>query len=344
MVARKPTLKMIASNAGVHVSTVSRALDPAKRHLIADPVIKAVEAAAQALGYRRDIGAAALRTGRTKLVGVILPDIANPVFGPILSGVEEALNQEGYSALVANAGRSAGRALEAAESLIARRVEGLVVATAELDDAVVALCLAERVPAVLVNRTEATTRTPAVVSDDREGMRLAIRHLVELGHTRIGHIAGPQNVSTGVWRLDGFLAAMAAERLSPEAVVTATDYTREAGRRAAKALLASHDVTAIAAANDLLALGAYAALAEAGLGCPRHVSIVGFNDMPLIDLVTPPLTSIRINPEAMGAAAGKRLLMAIADPQARAELQLLPPMLTLRASTARPQNEPRISV
>jgi LacI family transcriptional regulator len=338
MVQRKPTLKVIAAHAGVHVSTVSRALDPSKRHLIADDVIKAVEVAAQAVGYRRDIGAAALRTGRTRLVGVILPDIANPVFGPILSGVEEALNQQGYSALVANAGRSAERALAAAESLIARRVEGLVVATAELDDAVVALCLAERIPAVLVNRTEVTARTPAVVSDDREGMRLAIRHLVELGHRRIGHIAGPQTVSTGVWRLEGFIGAMAAEELPDHAVVTATDYTRNAGRQAAKVLLAQHDITAIAASNDLLALGAYAALTEVGLGCPRDVSIVGFNDMPLIDLVTPPLTSIRINPEVMGAKAGERLLRAITETGVQHDVQLLPPMLTLRASTARPRD------
>ncbi|MGL4239684.1 MAG: LacI family DNA-binding transcriptional regulator [Beijerinckiaceae bacterium] len=324
---------MVAEAAGVHPSTASRALDPAKRHLIAADVVTLIEATARKVGYRRNLGAAALRTGRSRLIGVLLPDIANPVFGPILGGVEEALAAEGYSAIVANAGGSAERAAAAAEQLIARRVDGLVAATAERIDPVVSLCLGERVPVVLVNRAEERARAPTVISDDRQGMRLAVDHLVALGHRRIAHLAGPQHVSTGLWRLEGFRASMAEHGLPSDAVATAWAYHREAGHAATCQLIATHRITAIAAANDLLALGAYAALSEAGLRCPDDVSVIGCNDMPLVDLVEPALSTVRINPEELGRRAGRRILRALAQESAAPEIDVVAPVLIIRKST-----------
>jgi LacI family transcriptional regulator len=332
---RKPTLTMVAEAAGVHTSTASRALDPGRRHLVASEVTLRVQAEAAALGYRRDMGAAALRTGRTRLVGVIVPDVANPVFGPILSGVEQALQARGYSAVVANAGGTAERAMQAAGSLIARRVEGLVLATAELDDRVVSLCLDERMPATLVNRAEANLRVPTVVSDDRAGMRLAVRHLAGLGHRAIAHLGGPQNVSTGVWRREGFLAAMAEAGLEPAGIVIAESYSRAAGLVAAHALLDGPRPTAIAAANDLLALGALTAISEVGMACPAEVAIVGYNDMPLVDLVSPPLTTIRISTQEMGRRAGEAILAAIEGDASARGTDLIEPVLVVRGSTAR---------
>lgn len=331
-----PTLKMIAAAAGVHASTASRALDPARRHLIADDLARHIEETARRLGYRRNVGAAALRTGRSHLIGVILPDVANPVFGPILQGVEEALASEGYSAIIANAGGSAGKAMAAAENLLARRVEALVSASAELHDPVVALCRDAGVPLVLVNRAEATLRTHTVVSDDRRGMNLAVQELIALGHSRIGHIAGPQNVSTGLWRKDGFVSAMVQAGLASHAVAVAESYSCAAGEAATTALLKRSKVTALAIANDLLALGAYAALAHAGLRCPDDVSIIGYNDMPLIDLVEPSLSTIRINPGSLGQRAGKLVLQAINEPGLAPRFEILDPALVVRRSIARP--------
>lgn len=328
-----PTLRSVAESAGVHPSTASRALDAAKRHLIAPEVVERIERTAAALGYRRDIAAAALRTGRTRLIGAILPDVANPVFGPILSGIEQALAEDGYSAIVCNAGGSGERAVAAAEQLIARRVEGLLLATAELDDPVVALCQRRGVPVVLVNRAEALPRAPAVVPDDRAGMRLAVEHLAALGHRRIGHLGGPQTVSTGLWRLQGFREAMTEVGLDAGAVAIADAYSRDAGETAAARLIAAHALTAIAAANDLLALGAYRALAAAGLRCPRDISIVGFNDMPLIDMVDPPLTSIHINSVELGCRAGAGIVAVIAGGAADGSPDLVPPSLIPRGST-----------
>jgi LacI family transcriptional regulator len=157
---------------------------------------------------------------------------------------------------------------------------------------------------------------------------------VGLGHRRIGHIAGPQNVSTGLWRKEGFSNAMAALGLPEGPIVVAESYSRKSGFLAARALLAAHKVTAIAVANDLLALGAYAALAERGLRCPHDVSIFGYNDMPLMDLVEPPLSTIRINPEELGHRAGKRVLKAIRAGELVPEFDVLEPTLVLRRSTA----------
>ncbi len=329
-----PTLKMVAEVAGVHPSTVSRALDPARRHLIGDDVLRKIENTARGLGYQRNIAAAALRTGRSGMVGVILPDVANPVFGPILAGVEEALGREGYSAIVANAAGSAAKALEAAQRLSARSVDGIVLAAAELDDAVVSFCREVGLPVVLVNRAEKKRRAPTVISDDRAGMALSVRHLQALGHRRIGHLAGPQTVSTGLWRRQGFERAMREAGGGPVAIATA--YDRESGERAADLLLADLSLTAIACANDLLALGAVSAARKRGLRCPVDISIVGYNDMPLIDILDPPLTSIRISSEEMGRAAGLRLLRALTEEPDRDDRTVVAPTLVIRGSTAPP--------
>jgi len=332
------TLRSVADAAGVHTSSASRALDPAKRHLVGSEVADRVQAAARRLGYRRDDTAVSLRTGRSGLVGVILPDIVNPVFGPILSGIEAVLERRGYVAFTANGGTDERHQVEVARRLIARRVEALILATVCNDDPVVALCLAADMPTVLVNRAEARSRVPAVVSDDVRGMELAVEHLVGLGHRRIGHIAGPAHLSTGTLRREGFeRAARAAGLRTSDAVATASSYTREAGRAATAALLDRHDLTAIVAANDLLALGVYQDLAARGLSCPEHLSVVGHNDMPLVDMVDPPLTTIRISHREMGEEAARLLLARIDGDMCPSPIvHVTRPVLVVRGSTRAP--------
>src|SRR5689334_10394224 len=147
----RPTIKDVASRCGVHPSTVSRALSPAMSHLVADDVAKRIRAAADALGYRPNVTAAGLRTGRSGLIGVLVPDIADPGFPPILGGVTEALHAGGYAPIVVDVGPG-GSQLEIVERLIARGVDGLVLATATLHDPVIAYCIDSGVPVVLVNR------------------------------------------------------------------------------------------------------------------------------------------------------------------------------------------------
>src|SRR5437899_9216572 len=135
------TLKQIAAATGVHTSTVSRALDPQKRHLVADDVAERIVHLAQSLGYQPNRVATSLRTGRSHLIGVLLPDIANPVFAPILSGVTEALSLEGYSPIVADVGIDASRQRVLVDNLLNQRVDGLILATVARNDDIVGYCL-----------------------------------------------------------------------------------------------------------------------------------------------------------------------------------------------------------
>jgi LacI family transcriptional regulator len=330
---RGATLQQVADAARVHRSTASRALSPETAGLISPDVVARITETAARLGYRRDLLAASLRTSRTRLVGVLVPDFANPVFAPILAGVEAALAEHHYAMLVANAPGDAS-ALELVEGLVARRAEGLILATAHARDRVLARCVELGLPTVLVNRSDPEGRLSAVTPDDHEGMRLAVLHLASLGHRRIGHLAGPQDVSTGLLRAEGFRSAMLEAGLTPGPIVAAAAYTREAGQAAAARLLARRGLTAIAAANDLLALGAVRALSARGLCCPDDVSITGHNDMPLVDMVQPPLTTIRISHDLIGREGARLLLERIAQPDLPPAQIRTPPELILRASTA----------
>jgi LacI family transcriptional regulator len=333
------TLKQIAAATGVHTSTVSRALDPQKRHLVADDVAKRIARLAQSLGYQPNRVATSLRTGRSRLVGVLLPDIANPVFAPILSGIAEALATEGYSPIVADAGNDPSQQIAFVDNLLNQRVDGLILATVSRDDDVVGYCLARGLPVVLVNRFEFRDRVSSIVSDDERGMRLAVDHLVSNGHSQIGHVSGPLSTSTGLLRRDGYSRAMAHHGL-PVHIEEASHFTRDAGIGPAHALLAgTAGITAIVAANDLLALGAFDAMRALGLRCPHDISVVGHNDMPLVDLISPPLTTVRIEHREMGRGAAKLLLNEIdnrdtAAQDAAAQHVILQPGLIVRASTA----------
>ncbi|MGX1791174.1 LacI family DNA-binding transcriptional regulator [Bosea sp. NPDC055332] len=340
---RRPnvTLKQVAERAGVHASTVSRALNADTRSMVVADVVARVEKAALELGYRRDPVAASLRTGRSKLIGVLVPDIVNPVFGPIVSGVSEVFAAQGFAVIIADAGNDEHRQIELAEGLVAHRVDGLILATVSRDDPLVDYCLSRRLPAVLVNRAEMRARLPAIISDDALGMQLAVDHLIELGHRVIGHLAGPSRHSTGYLRRRGFQLAVMSHDITLEAAPCeeASAYSREEGAAATHRLLdARPDLTAIASANDLLALGAYDALRERGLACPEDVSVIGHNDMPMLDLVSPPLTTVRISHKQMGRQAAQLLQAAIEGHDTPPHNIVLPSQLILRASTAGPRS------
>jgi LacI family transcriptional regulator len=329
------TVLDVAKAAGVHPSTVSRALKPETRSLLTPEVAARVLAIANQLGYQPNSLAAGLRTRRSDVIGVVLPDITNAVFPPILRGIEDALNAEGLVAIVANAGIDPERQRGIVQRLLARQVDGLILATAAREDSSVDLCLDRGIPIVLVNRHETAHRAPSVSSDDAAGMALAVAHLRALGHRRIGHLGGPQMVSTGAERLRGFHAAMAEAGLTPASVVTAASFTRAAGVEAAGRLLdAAAGLTAVVAANDLLALGLYDVLAERGRSCPGDVSVVGHNDMPLVDMVAPPLTTIRIRHHEMGLEAARLLLELMRKTSPGVTDVVLRPELVVRASTA----------
>ncbi|MDQ7958590.1 MAG: LacI family DNA-binding transcriptional regulator [Pseudomonadota bacterium] len=330
----KVTIRDVATASGVHFSTVSRALDPARRKRISKEVLELVEETARRLGYQPNRAASALRTGRTHTIGVLVPDITNPVFPPILQGIEASAAARGYFVFVANVGDP-----QLARPILARmqaqQIDGLVMAIALRDDPLIDFVRDNGLHAVMVNRADESGRLPAAVSDDRLAMKLAVDHLAALGHRRIAHLAGPQNVPTGVGRRQGVEQAMHDHRLKPPRVVECESYSREAGREAMRTLLDSGPrPEAVVCCNDLVALGAYDVLREAGLRVPQDISITGHNDMPLVDMVDPPLTTIRLPHRELGWRAAEMLFDEIEGKSLSASTVVLRPELVVRASTA----------
>lgn len=334
---KRLTLANLASQLNVHSSTISRAMNPKTRHLISDEVVERILKAAAGLDFQPNRIASSLRTRRSHTIGVVLPDITNPLFPPILLGIEKVLTDNGYVALVANAGSDSVHQRFVVDQMLARQVDGLILATVTRGDPVLALCLSDGIPVVAVNRTEAQGKVPDVVCDDTIGMRLAVDHLIGLGHRHIAHITGPQKLSTGRLRKQGFIAAMKHHGLKTY-MVQADGYTREGGQSACAAILQQFpEVTAIAAGNDLIALGCYDVLRAAKRVCPEDVSLVGYNDMPLADMLAPALTTIRVPRHEMGANAARLLLDQIHGVKNGTIHIVLAPELVVRGSTAPPR-------
>ena len=336
---RPATLRDVAAAARVHPATASRALNPETRILVSEDTARRVTAAAAKLGYRPNPVARSLRTRRSHTVGVLIPDLNNPLFPPIVRGLEDKLAAAGYVALIGNTDADASRERLIFEQMRARHVDGFVLATATLHDRLLAEAAAADLPVVLMNRLSQDYSFPSVSVDNEQGGRMAISHLARLGHTRIAHIAGPQEASTGVSRLRGFREGMAAHGLEvrEDLIAYAGRYTVEEGSRCARELLtAQGGFTAVAAANDMLAVGCYAALDEAGLQCPDDISVIGFNDMPFIDRLRPPLTTVRFPHYQLGTEAAQLLLERIGEREAPVKILYLAPELIVRKSVAAP--------
>jgi LacI family transcriptional regulator len=336
---RPATLRDVAAAARVHPATASRALNPETRILVSEDTARRVAAAAAKLGYRPNPVARSLRTRRSHTVGVLIPDLNNPLFPPIVRGLEDKLAAAGYVALIGNTDADASRERLIFEQMRARHVDGFVLATATLHDRLLAEVAAADLPVVLMNRLSQDYSFPSVSVDNEQGSRMAISHLARLGHARVAHIAGPQEASTGVSRLRGFREGMAAHGLEvrEDLIVYAGRYTVEEGSRCARELLAVQGgFTAVAAANDMLAVGCYAALDEAGLQCPDDISVIGFNDMPFIDRLRPPLTTVRFPHYQLGTEAAQLLLERIGEREAPVKILYLAPELVVRKSVAPP--------
>ena len=293
------------------------------------------------LRYTRNPLAFGLKTRRSFTVGVIVPDLTNPLFPPIVRAVERTLGKEGYVTMLADSDND--REVEGAilESLRARQVDGLILATASLHDDIVKRCQEQNIPLVLVNRTVLDDTVTSVVTNDAYGIRLAVDHLLHLGHRKLAYVGGPLNTSTAVARRVGFIAALKAYRLSvrDRLIADCASFTAKVGHAATRELLKNgkRSFTAIVAANDMLALGCCDALTEAGLECPKDVSITGYNDMPFADRFNPSLTTVRIPHDQIGVQASLLLLRKMREPETSVPSLLLEPVLVVRGSTTSAQ-------
>jgi LacI family transcriptional regulator len=335
-----PTLRDVAAAAGVHAGTASRALNPETRRMVNAETARRVLRAAEQLGFQPNPIARSLKTAKSRTIGLVLPDITNPLFPPIVRGVEDVLVSAGYSALIVNTDNDQSRERNQIASLRSRQVEGLIVATARLEHPLLAELHDQRVRMVLVNRRSEGLDVPSIIPDDAAGVEQSVRHLAALGHRRILHLGGPADTSTGLTRSRAFRSVVRDLGLDDDAaLVTACRAWSEAegARVLREALDADLGFTAVVAGNDLIALGCYDVVRERGLTMPDDFSVVGFNDMPLVDKLGPGLTTAAVPMHQIGVEAGRMLLESIREPDRPVRSVLLPVNLVVRDSTAPPK-------
>jgi LacI family transcriptional regulator len=329
------TLKELAARAKVHPSTISRVVnhDPSLR--IAAATRARIEALLRETEYRPNGVARGLKLRQTLVLAVVIPDITNPFFGALFRGIEDGAAPRGYQVLLCNTDGSPDRQRAHLQSLAARRVDGVILASSFLKDPAVRWLRHQHTPYVLVNRFSEEGMDPFVGSDDVAGARLATRHLIELGHIRIGHLAGQATVSTGVLRRRGYQSTMSEAGLAgdPDLTVEA-GFTEEGGSRAAERLLAlAKPPTAIFAVTDMAAVGALGHARKVGLRVPQDLAIVGYNDIPLASRLIPGLTTVHVPIQEFGSAAARLLLEQIDGGQVLPKRVIFAPQLVVRGST-----------
>jgi LacI family transcriptional regulator len=341
---RPATLREVAAAAQVDPSTASRALRPATQNMVRPVTVRRVLATAEMLGYRVNPFARGLKDQRSMTIGMVLPDLANPLFPPIVRGIEDGLRKAGYALILANTDRDQAREQELVDVFLQRRVDALVLATAERDYPLLEQLIEQNIPVVLVNRTIDQPLVSMVSSDDRQGVGLAVQHLAELGHRRIAHVGGSLSVSTGFLRYQHFMAWMYTLGLpvDPELIVLADWFTKDLGAKACDQLLdRTRDFTAIVAANDLLALGCVRALRARGLAVPDDVSVVGYNGSRYCDDFNPPMTSVHVPKYVIGTRVAELVIKAVEEPGSPPVNMLVPTTLQVRESTCPPRQGDR---
>lgn len=301
---------------------------------VSDERRRAVLRAADALGYRPNAVARSLVRKRSAMIGVILSDLHNPFFAEVVDGIEEEALAADYHALFSTGGRRADGESVAIEKLLQLRTDGLILASIVLPAREI-LAAAATAPVVLVARPSRWREVDSVTNDDRAGAKLAVEHLVALGHRSIAHIDGGRGAGAAS-RRTGYLEAMRRHGLAGSSTVAGGDYTEEGGARGVAALLRGNVPTAIFVANDLAAVGALQALAEHGLRVPDDVSLVGYDNTALAALGHINLTTVDQPRRDMGATAVRLLLERLDEGRSRARHLVVAPNLVVRGTTGPP--------
>lgn len=332
---RKVTIRDVADLVDVHHSTVSRALSVTKRDQLSPATVEKVEKAAEELGYYPNIVASSLKQNRSFAIGVLIPDLMNPVFPPIIRGIQDAAEAFGYTVITANTDDEEVKERDALRTMQGRSIEGVIIATARRVDPVVEECIDNDIPFVLVNRTVDRDGVNAVIIDEEFGIRAVLDHMLGLKHTRIAHVAGPQNTSTGYHRAKAVSGYLHSHGLRSDLVETTDRFTIEEGRLAFKNLIArDNGFTAVVAGNDLLALGCMDAMEEIGLRVPDDMSICGYDDILFLERMKPALTTVLLPKYEMGTHATKTLLDIIGGENNGPDVLMMRPKLVVRDSTA----------
>lgn len=326
------TIRDVAREADVSVASVSRVLNG---HSNVRPAVRdRVQAAAAALGYVPHAGARNLSLARTNAIGVMLPDLHGEFFSETARGIDREASARGLQLLLSNAHADPARAIETLRTLRGR-VDGVIVMAPDIDPDLLFAHLPASIPAVLINCRENGNGRAELRVDNVAGAAAMVDHLVAVGRRRIVHLAGPEGNREAQARVAGYRAAMARHGLA--ARVLPGDFFEEAGAAAAETLLDELDdpngPDALFAANDMMAIGAMMRFRRAAVSVPGCIAIAGFDDVPLARLISPALTTMRVDIAGIGARAVVRLATLIEGGTDHAVEPRIPE-LVVRESTA----------
>lgn len=329
--AEATTLRTLATELGVHPSTVSRALRTDGSGKVSAKMRARVLEAAGAAGYRPNPWASSLRTSRTYALGLLIPHLVDVALAQMFEGAEDRARQLGYQAITTGTHDEPEAERELVEGLLQRRVEGLILATATLVDPYLGELEQRGVPFVLLNRVSGSH--PSVRGDDELGGFLATSHLIAQGHRRIGMVAGQIKFSTSALRLRGYKRALAQAGIPADpSLVVSSSFEPHGGLVAGTQLLAQTlRPTAIFAVNDYTAVGVMAAARDLGVRIPQDLALVGYNDSNISALLHTPLTSVALPLRRMGVEAVDLLLRRLRGEAA--DTVVIPPTLLVRASS-----------
>ena len=335
-------IKEVAKRAGVSTATVSRTMNGSVR--VSKETAQKVQSAIDELNFVPDTNARSLGSGRSSLLGLIISDITNPFFPELVKAFEDEAIRHGREILIANTGYDPEKTVNCVTRMLQRKVDGVAIMTSEMDEHLIGYFQRKHIPVVFFDNGTPSIGISCVHVDYSLGIELAVNHLVELGHRRIAFISGPQRLASARVRQRAFTAVSIRARLEmQQGLIQEGNHRPDGGLDAMGRLLALQPrPTAVITSNDLTAIGAMGAIAEAGLRIPEDMSIVGFDNIQLSAYTVPSLSTVKIPFTEIACAAVQSLLVARGDDPkhlSHGQLHVVKPELIMRKSTAAPQPE-----
>jgi len=334
----KVTIADIAKASGVSLSTVSRVLSGREGTIPISATTRGrVLAAVDELGYRPNLAARTLVSGRSQAIAVLVHDIADPYFSEIIRGIEDVASARKYMVLVSSTDRDPEREAESLLRMASFPTDGIILAAGGLEDESVSRSVSSvlKTGVVIVGIARHALPVSTIDIGNREGARQIVTHLLDLGHRDIAFLSGPEHLTTANDRQAGYRQALADAGLSDRELIIPGDFSREAGVNAIPVLLEQNrPITAIFAANDKMAIGCLTGLRTAGVAVPDRMSVVGFGDIPAAQDTNPPLTTVTIPLREVGRMAMEQVFRELAG-ETSASLSV-PTSLAIRGSTAPP--------
>ena len=327
----KVTIDDVAKAAGVSKQTVSRAIND--KGEISPKTRDRILALVKEMGYRPNRMAQAMNTSRSHMIGLVVPDITNPFFPEVVRAVQDTARVNGYTTIICNTDEDPE--IELLNDLVSHGVDGLITFTHRAHEQSVRDFADRFSPMLIINRELAHPNVTSLMVDNFQGGCLAVKHLADLGHRKIGMLTTELDSTSNTRRVQGYRHGLANEGLleDPELLVQ-EDPTLAGGYSAANMLLEHRpDVTAIFAYNDLMAVGAMRACKELGLSIPNDISVIGFDDIQIASMVTPALSSVHVNKYEIGRLAFERIYSLIQGDLKNVETINIMPTIMIREST-----------